>query len=149
MREFTFPSTIEPEIWTVVFHPVSSCVWVNRLVPGRFKHVSAFAYVPGVKAWAIYDVQLANTSIVLIPDGQQGREILAALVEGCAQIQIKRQVGRPPLLRLGFWCVPGVKHLLGLRTGALLPDGLWRHCARHGEVVTDGRQPTGVQTATA
>lgn len=31
----------------------------------------------------------------------------------------------------GF-CVPVIKRLVGLRSGALRPDSLWRHCLEHG-----------------
>jgi len=40
-------------------------------------------------------------------------------------------------LRLGFWCVPAMAHLVGCRTQALRPDGLYRAMLRQGGAVVD------------
>lgn len=136
-------SEFEPLTWLVLFQSSTSRRWIDRLVPGRFKHVMAFGWVEKAKAWVSYDVQLGRTHILLMAeaDGEKkigeafGRDADAALLR-CAV----RLSPRPRLMPSGFWCVPAIKHLLGLRSGALRPDALWRDCLAQGaEIVHESR----------
>lgn len=128
----TFPASVEPTLWNVVFHPTTATWWLDLLPIGRFKHVSAFAYVHGLRGWVLYDVQLGGTKIVVLPDLPASLDLIAKLTEGCDIIAMRRRAGGATGLRLGFWCVPAIKHLIGLRSGALRPDRLRRDCLRHG-----------------
>jgi hypothetical protein len=44
---------------------------------------------------------------------------------------------RPRWLRLGFWCVPAMAHLLGLRGFMFRPNALYRACLAQGGAVVD------------
>jgi hypothetical protein len=125
------PTAVEPDVWFVVFHPMSATRWLNW-IPMRFRHVSAFAYVHAAGAWLIYDVQFWCTRHILLPDNTAALDFLAQFTEGCAVLHMKRPGPSRLWFRLGFWCVPAMKHLLGLRSSALLPSGLYRDCRRAG-----------------
>lgn len=125
IRVVQMPVAVEPTQWNVVFHPVAATPWMNRLPIGRFKHVSAFAYLAGLKGWLIYDVQMGSTRIIVLPDLDASMQIIGKLTDGCDILSIDRREGGSTGGRLGFWCVPAVKHLIGIRSGALRPDRLY------------------------
>lgn len=124
-------TAIEPERWVLVFQRTSKVWWVRWLACGRYKHVAAYAYLPGFKAWLIYDVSLVRTSIVVVPDGDEALGYLYALTRDADLMAFKRGDGRlgPPIFG---WCVPSIKRLIGLPSGALRANTLWRHCLAAG-----------------
>lgn len=141
MNDVTLPCAIEPDEWFVVFHPHAINRWLSLLACGHFKHVSAFAYCPGIKAWLLYDAQWSGLRLILFPHATAA----AALVKytaGCAIVKAPRR-SRPMGLvsRLGFFCVPAVKHLLGVRCPIMRPDALYRHLLRNGGTRIDDKNP--------
>ena len=141
MDSYELPDAIEPTYWNVVFHP--SVTRLNRVLLGRFGHVSAFTYIPGFRAWILYDCQWGGTRIGFC----SGIGPLIVYSAGCAIIKFDRRYERVALSsRLGFYCVPAIKQLLGLSCVAATPDGLYRHLIRHGGELISGQR---VATATA
>ena len=132
------PPAIEPDYWNLVFHPSESIL--PRLTFGRFQHVSAFTYIPGVAAWIMIDCQWGGVRIAAIPR----INMLVAYTRGCAVIKFDRRYQRFALSsRLGFYCVPAIKHLIGLSCVAVSPDGLYRAViANGGEVISEPERPT-------
>jgi hypothetical protein len=128
MHPVDLPATIEPMQWNLVFHRRALNRWLAWLTPGRFKHVAAFAYLPGVRLWLGYDVQWSGTRIVLMD-----KAAVMAWTRGCAVVEVA--VTRQPMgasSRLGFYCVNAVKHLVGVKCIAATPDQLYRHILSHG-----------------
>jgi hypothetical protein len=132
------PDGFEPSYWNVVFHPSKSRL--NRLLLGRFQHVSAFAYVPGFRCWVIYDCQWGGTRISFVSHGT----LIVPFIRDCSVIKFDR-VYKPFVLtsRFGFYCVPAIKSLLGLSCVAATPDGLYRHLINNGGMLFNERvEPT-------
>lgn len=146
MDPAALPDGFEPAEWWVVFHPTASTRWLSWLAMGHFKHVSAFAYIPGFKAWLIYDVARAGTRLLLLPANDAGKAELVRYTRDCAIVKMQRRADGPSLPRLGFFCTTAICHLLGL-TCVARPDALWRLCLRNGGEVI-GRQ-SGPDPATA
>lgn len=137
------PTIIEPEHWTLAFFRTSPHWWV-QMVPGRYKHVSAFAWVPDLRLWLVYDITLGGTRLLLLPDSMEAQRRLADMTLGADLVRMPRQLRKsnaPPFA--AFYCVPAIKHLIGLRCGALLATGLWRHCLANG-----GQPLHGAETST-
>jgi hypothetical protein len=130
---YELPAAIEPDYWNVVFHP--SRTRLERILLGRFRHVSAFTYVPGFKAWLIFDVQWGGVRLALFSH-QAALEHFLELVGDCTIVKFYRQ-HRDRLItaRLGFYCVPAVKCLLGLSCVAVTPGALYRHLMNNGGVL--------------
>lgn len=129
------PTSCEPSCWIVIFHPSSDHGLVDFLAWGRFKHVSAMAYVPEVRAWVTYDVGLFGTRITVVPRAES--HLLGKWVKDCAMVVFPKRPDAyraPPVLG---WCVPSIRRLIGLKSGALRPDTLYRHCLREGGTVLD------------
>jgi hypothetical protein len=133
MDSYELPDAIEPNYWNVVFHPSENAL--ARWCLGRFGHVSAFAYVPGVGVWIVYDCQWGGTRISFVPRVK----ILIAYTRGCAVVKMDR-LYKPMILmsRIGFYCVPAIKNLLGLSCVAVTADGLYRHLLDHGGTLING-----------
>jgi hypothetical protein len=134
MDTIELPDAIEPTYWNVVFH--SSETRLARIMLGRFQHVSAFTYVPGVGAWIMFDCQWGGVRIALIPR----INVLVAYTRGCTVVKFDRVYQPFALLsRFGFYCVPAIKQLLGLSCVAATPDALYRHLIRHGGELISGQ----------
>lgn len=124
-------TAIEPERWVLVFQRSTKVWWVRWLAWGRYKHVAAYAYLPGFKAWLIYDVSMVRTAIIVVPDGDEALGYLYELTRDADLMAFRRLSAplRPPVLG---WCVPSIARLIGLSGGALRPDTLWKHCLAAG-----------------
>lgn len=141
MDAIALPDAIEPDEWFVVFHTKANGRFINRLAFGRFKHVSAFAYVPGFRLWLHYDAQWTGMRLRVI-----GHDTLKAqigdLTRDCVLLKMKRRhVAMPVSTRFGFYCVTAVKHLIGVRCRCLRPDGLYRRLIAEGAEIVHGQQP--------
>jgi len=132
---------ILPEIWTLVFHTRARRRWVSLLAAGRFKHVSAFAWIPDTKQWLVFEWKLAGFEVVLMPDGETARAVLREIVRGNATMRMRVLPDENYCAIIPrFYCTGAIAHLLRLPRGALRPDSLWRLCLQHGgEIIQDGR----------
>ncbi len=142
----------EPLSWLLVFVSATTMPWLDRLIIGRFKHVMAFGWVEETQTWLCYDIQIGRTRILSLPD-EVGSDLIAVKLGGDAGSGALRVAARevpPSVLRIGFWCVPAMKRLVGLKSGALRPDALWRDCIASGaEVIHDAkRSPSGGSSGT-
>ena len=119
-----------PMRWNVAFER-------RRTVWG---HVLAFA--PAGDHWVVIDPHLTFTEVYTLgPD-----EFDAWITDLTRHATVWRIDGdrRAPLLA-GLWCVGTVKRLLGLRSGALSPEGLKRDLLRAGAVQVFTRESQNPQ----
>jgi hypothetical protein len=128
---------IEARRWTVVFHRESDHLFFRLIALGHFKHVSALAWIPELGQWWVYDVGFRRTRLKVLVDGPNAQAIIAAIIKDNATVTIDVRDDQLPWMRIGLFCTSAVSHLLGLRTGALRPDALYRHLVRNGGVVRD------------
>jgi hypothetical protein len=118
---------IEPN-WILLFCKKRGRWWVRLLACGRYHHVKAIAYLPAMRAWLFYDVKFNGTRLVLArEDMPETRPFLHDYLDSCDLVAMPRlPVPRRVAPHAGFWCTLAMKHLVGIRTGALRPDRLWR-----------------------
>lgn len=128
------PSAFEPEVWMLVFARTSPSWLVRAMAHGRYQHVKAFAYVPPMDAFVFYDMAFNGMGIVLVPNRPAALASYMGPFVRDADLMSFRAIRHPAgrfVPRL-MYCVPAIKHLIGLRSGALLPDRLWRDCLAAG-----------------
>lgn len=128
---------VEPSVWFLVFHERSCRAWLNRRWVGRFKHVSAYGYLPDSRVWVFYDVMLGRTRVAVLPDGPTAEAAVRDLEAEAVTLVMKPRGDRRHRLRWGFYCVPAMAHLVGLETAAVRPDGLFRACLAAGADLAD------------
>jgi hypothetical protein len=131
------PGAVEPVEWFVVFHTQSSIRWLSFLACGKFKHVSAFGYYPGFKAWLVYDVAMGGTSLIMLSH-ERAKAVLPVYTNDCTVVKIARNaapVGLSLASRLLFHCTPAIGNLVGLPCVATNPNHLYRHLLRNGGVI--------------
>lgn len=134
MYQSDLPEAVEPVEWTVVFHREASSRWFALIALGRFKHVSAFAYLPGLKGWVIHDWQYGGLRVAVLPHSDEACRLLTAMFPTATTEWVPWRRSADPSSRSGFrlgTCVGAVKHLLGVPGHALRPDGLYRYLKRH------------------
>ncbi len=132
------PLISHPTHWVLAFSPVATNRWLGMLAWGRFKHVRAYGYVPFLHVWVFVDATVAGLEVILAAKGPAANRMIASWSEGCDLVVMPRQVhaNRSLLTAASGWCVPVVKRLIGLRSGALRPDALLADClAAHGKHV--------------
>ncbi len=131
--------------WLIAFFPETENRWVRMLVPGRYKHVAAFAYAADCRTWVWYEWGWNVAKIRVLPDDENARMLISAWTAGATVVRMDVLRHERASFRVGMWCVPAVKHLVGLRSGALLPDALLRDCVKAGaEVIIENGENVGV-----
>lgn len=130
-------SECEPKDWFVVFTEESDKWWIRWLARGRFKHVSCFGYVERAYSWVFYDFYLDRARISVVND-HEANALIGHYSSSGTVVRMARPIGREAEvnLRSGWWCVPAVAHIIGLKSCALRPDALFRQClANGGEII--------------
>lgn len=148
--DIIFQKACEPSRWTVVFHRTAANRFFSIIAMGHFKHVSAFAWVPDLRVWAIYDVSFRRTRFAFLPDTPESKALLQQVITGNCMVTMEAREDAFPIFRIGLYCTTAIKHLLGLRGGALRPDALFRLCVREGGKVSDDenhRKPSSAARA--
>lgn len=123
---------VEPSMWFLIFATSAKQRWLSWLAMGRFKHVLALGWVADQRVWVIYEVSIGRTRVAVLPACAGASEMIAELRAG--NVTVAMAPGRQGMrwLQPGFWCVPAMAHLVGLRTWAMRPDALYRACLAQG-----------------
>ena len=120
--------------WILLFSKKRGRWWVRLLAFGRYHHVKAIAYLPAVRSWLFYDVKFNGTRLMLAPeDSPDTTALVHDYLQGCDLVAMPRlPMPKRTAPHAGFWCTLAMKHLVGISTGALRPDRLWRDCIAAG-----------------
>lgn len=134
MGQFTRLTSEMPTRWHVCFLDEAVSPIVKFLNPRGFRHVAAVGWLPAHKLWLLYDVQFGKTTVAILGENEAGAWLTAGMNGGgvLSMPAPKERVRWQWWQRFGFWCVPSIKHLLGLRCVAMLPHQLHRYMLKHG-----------------
>lgn len=135
--------------WFVVFQTATASGFLDRIIPGKFKHVCAFGWSAGCQVWVFFDPAQRMLHASVAPAGKLGDEAVSRFIHyrgrESSVLKMARQAGRgrSHFMRGGFWCTSTIAHLLNMPGGALLPDRLWRDCINaNAKIVIDGLRRT-------
>ena len=126
------PLISQPLVWMLVFERLASTRFLNFAAMGKYKHVKAFGYVPFLHVWTFFDPSWNRTELIIAQDGRPAAYLIEKWVVDADVMEFARLEAEWLLPPLGGWCVPQIKRLIGLRSGALRPDALWRDCLANG-----------------
>jgi len=120
----TVPIGSLPSEWFVIFRRECETHWVHRFCPGEHKHVQALGWIPALQAWLWFNPTWAGLELKVIPDGEDAHRAFGPLLDTATVVRVPAQhVDRPAGRWLGAWCVPLVANAIGVRAGAVSPDG--------------------------
>lgn len=123
-------------IWHVVFHP-GPCAW------GRYRHVSLAGFWDDT--WINLDLHRRAVSVGVVYAHDEVQDYLSYLLAYHTVLRF----GKAREDASHFWrpmtCVSFAKQTLGVRSGALRPDGLLRCLVRDydAEIINDAGNPKG------
>lgn len=120
-----------PEVWFLCFYEKCIYPWLNRVIPGPYRHVNAIGHCRNAGIWLFYDVGWPKTRIFCAWDTPPTLDIIARWTQGATIVEfapIEPSMLRIPLL---FVCTPAIGHLVGLK-GAVLPSTLYRKALKSG-----------------
>lgn len=141
------PGGGEPIEWFVCFCRRAATPWLERLPIGEFKHVRAFGCVPSINTWVFFDPALNRTSIK-VARGPAATALMHEWLIDSEVVRMRSSHRTTNIPRLGAWCVPAIKHIVGIRSGALLPDGLHRYCMdTGGQLIESNNAPEGEKSS--
>jgi hypothetical protein len=130
------PALGGPDFWLVMFRRETSSSWLDRAVPGHWKHVSAVGYFPDARCWVAVDPTLRGIWVD-VRRGEESGNWLDVVAAGGGVLKVGPRRSEARVFRQ-FWCVPAVAAMVGSRSGALLPDRFWRDLIAEGaEIVAD------------
>lgn len=126
MRAYHFDQDV---IWHVVFHP-GRCLWGRQ-----WRHVSLAGFTN--QTWLHLDLGRGGVSAAAFFAHDEVQDYLSYLLAYYGVLKFGPSRGGMGAYGRPMTCVSFVKHVLGVRSGALLPDGLWRDLVRnhHAEIV--------------
>lgn len=131
-------------VWDVVFVPRGADRWFDRLSPWWCRHVLAYGYASKVGGWVVFNPTEGFTAIDVMTEERFAvwrREMLGR-ASAILRCRVRSDGGGAG--RVGIFCTAAVKHLLGLRSRALRPIGLYRDLLRtDAEVIVDGPESKG------
>jgi len=136
------PALGGPAFWYVVFRRSSTLRWLDRIVPGPWKHVLAIGYFPDARCWIAIDPMLCGFQVDVQRREEAGNFLDRIVGDGGV---LRVEARRGPVRRLpSFWCVPAIAAMVGSSSGALLPGGLWRDLVAEGaEIVPNDAETEG------
>ena len=118
-------------LWLVFFGTDSKPTWWSRWLAPGFDHVSACAWFADQDRWVYYNPARTGTVVLLYRDSEFGPRFTQMLESSSAVLRV-RGTHRRTSTPFGWWCTGSIKALLGVRSRALRPRGLYRHLLRHG-----------------
>jgi hypothetical protein len=117
---------ILPGTWLVCFYDPVTPSWHARFARKGFGHCNVAGFIPEIEKWMIADWSAQGLATYLL-ESEAMTPIFAALSLHGKVLAVDVPRRRPKFLPVPriFYCVPLVKQVIGLRSGALTPYGLF------------------------
>jgi hypothetical protein len=122
-------------LWLIFFASPRGVSWWCRVLRPGWRHCYAACWYASEERWVVFNPTRCGIVIRLYGRDEFGAPLAAFLDESVAVLRVasRYERGTPPAMP---WCVGQVKALLGIRSWAMTPFGLYRDLrARGAEVV--------------
>ena len=133
------PIEVRPAQWFICFRPSSPLWWVE-MIPGRYKHVSAFGYVPVQKLWVFYGWTFHGTEFAVMHE-RHAATAIDTMMKDCLVVEyLPADTSQPQRI---WWhpvnyCVSKIVDITGIPSRALRPDRFLQDCLAHGGKIVAG-----------
>jgi len=121
--------------WVLFFSDGDRGHWWSRFFRPGFRHIRAMAWFDDAQRWVYFDPTGKGLHLEILTDEAAGPRWEHLVITSTAILRARSEFGRAWFPAV-FCCVGAVKALLGIRSCALGPYGLYRHLvARGAEIV--------------
>lgn len=122
--------------WYIGFlgdHPDRPKAWHDIFTCPDFRHCMVLGYDPYLRIWVMYDPLTTGTRIEVFDIDDKSLNIIIAFITEHGR-WLKTDPGSAvfPAGQWRLYCVPAIKHLLGIKSSALTPKGLYRDLLKAG-----------------
>jgi hypothetical protein len=132
---------VTDRLWLVFFaEPRDPAWWARYLLRSGFRHVYAVSWYADQERWVEFNPTSTGTVIRLWKAEDFPNRLAALLNESTAVLRVASRTDRWNASASAY-CVGAVKSLLGIRSGALTPYGLYR------DLLARGAEPVQVKGA--
>jgi hypothetical protein len=123
-----------PTVWYVVFlgRPVQR--WFDHMSPEWCRHVFAFGYVPALDVWVVINPIEARHELSILPDETAETWLTELYMQPVRILKVRQEEGHWLNARVGNWCTTTIARLVGIRSRAWRPIGLYRDLLKAGAV---------------
>lgn len=125
------PAEIPRRMWFVIFSEGESLPWWSWFFRRGFRHVRAAAFYADAERWVYVNPGWRGTVLHVWRSEQFDYPLGDMLVKGARIVRYEAGFDRG-FTPATFHCVGAIKALLGLRTAAVTPYGLYRALLRAG-----------------
>lgn len=127
----TVPADPLPRLWLIFFSDADAGAWWAWLFRPGFRHVTAAAWFAGAERWVYYNPTRRGTIIDVATDAEFGPRFQQLVQDSAAILRVRSGYDRGNAPAVTY-CVGSIKALLGIRSCALGPWGLYRHLLANG-----------------
>lgn len=136
-----------PRLWLIFFGDADRAWWWTRLFRPGFRHVSAAAWFADTERWVYFNPTGPGTVIQVATDAEFGPRFQQLVQDSTAILRMPSRHSRG-MCPAAFFCVGAIKALLGVKSRALTPFGLFRHLVAEGaEIVERPEDDLGLSRA--
>ncbi len=119
-----------PECWLVFFGDTPRPRWWWRLARRGFRHCFAAKWCEEGQTWLVVEPHAGRLELTIIPRGQFLR--LRSIVATHTTVRFMSTCERAAMPFSAGWCCGSIKAILGIRSMALTPFGLFRELLARG-----------------
>jgi hypothetical protein len=123
--------TPTPRLWIVFFTDADRAWWWTRFFRRGFRHVCAASWYAGAERWVYFNPVARGTVLEVMTDAEFGPRFQQLIRDSSAILRMRtvHERSNPPA---AFFCVGAIKGLLGIKSWALGPYGLWKELKARG-----------------
>lgn len=136
-----------PRRWLVMFAEPRSPAWWARVLRPGFRHCYAVAWYADQECWVEFNPTRVGTVIRLWKKEDFPARLTVMLAESTVVLRVIARADRGNAPAIAF-CVGQMKALLGIRSWALTPFGLYRDLRKRGAEVVTVDEPQSAASAT-
>lgn len=117
--------------WLLFFCDGDRGHWWSRFFRSGYRHIRAMAWFDDAQRWVYFDPTGKGLHLEILPDSAVGARFEHLVSSSSAILRVRSDFGRGYFPAV-FCCVGAIKSLIGIKSRALGPYGLYRHLVARG-----------------
>lgn len=135
------PISLRVDTWFVCFKRRSPTWFFQTFVPGRYKHVAAYGWVPGQDLFVFFEAAINNVALCVAPSNACA-PLQDAMLRDATVVEFKADHAARRFWQPVMTCTSAVAQIIGTKSRALRPGRLLADLlAEGGEIILEA--PSG------